>query len=175
MKFRFQIETKANIFKIVAPYGSKMAKEKQCLGWREWVTLPQWNIKKIKAKLDTGARTSALHAEDVEIISKGNKTKVRFRVCPRQNSKKRTKTVTANLLGWRLVRSSTGTVTERPVVVTELKIGEQSWPIEVTLVNRDIMGFRMLIGRQALRRRFVIDPGRSFLAKKPSLSLIEST
>ncbi|OQW53658.1 MAG: hypothetical protein A4S09_07070 [Proteobacteria bacterium SG_bin7] len=150
-----------------------MYTNKICLGWREWVSLPTWKINKIKAKLDSGARTSALHAEDVEIYRSRGRSKVRFRVFPLQKSKRRSRKITAELIELRKVRSSDGVVTERPVVSTDLSIGDEVWPIEVTLVNRDIMGFRMLIGRAALKHRAVIDPGRSYLAKKRTLSLIE--
>lgn len=150
-----------------------MYANKTCWGWREWVSLPSWKINKIKAKLDSGARTCALHAEDVEIYRSHGRSKVKFRVFPLQDSKRRSRKIVAELVELRKVRSSNGVVTERPVVSTDLCIGDEIWPIEVTLVNRDIMGFRMLIGRAALKHRAVIDPGRSFLAKKRTLSLIE--
>ncbi len=150
-----------------------MYSNKICLGWREWVSLPTWKINKIKAKLDTGARTSALHAEDVEIYKLRGRSRVRFRVFPFQKNKKKSRRISAELVELRKVRSSDGFVSERPVVSTDLCIGEEVWPVEITLVNRDIMGFRMLIGRGALKHRIVIDPGRSFLAKKRTLSLIE--
>lgn len=146
---------------------------KKCLGWREWVRLPDWGVKKIKAKLDTGAKTSALHAEDVKIVKFRGKKYVKFRVFPFQRDKKKSKKIRAELLDVRPVKSSGGHVTQRPVVLTHLQIDDEIWPIQITLVNRDIMGFRMLIGRQALKHRFLIDPGKSFLMRKRKISLIE--
>lgn len=125
--------------------------------------LPDLQISAIKAKIDSGARTSALHAEDVRYLQKANKTLVSFRVYPDQKLKTRSNQVEAEVLEEREVRSSTGHTSLRPVVITHLKLGKRIWPIEVTLVDRDIMGFRMLIGREAIRERFLIDPGRSFL------------
>lgn len=146
---------------------------KKCLGWREWVRLPDWGVNNIKAKLDTGAKTSALHAEDVKIIKFRGKKYVKFLVFPFQRDKTRSKKVKAELLDVRPVRSSGGHVTQRPVIITHLQIDNEVWPIEITLINRDIMGFRMLIGRQALKRRFLIDPGKSFLMKKKKNSSLE--
>lgn len=150
-----------------------MYSEKKCLGWREWISLPKWKIKKIKAKLDTGAKTSALHAENVEIFKSRGKMKVRFHIFPLQRDKRKSKKIVAELIELRKVKSSVGNETERPVVMTDLQVGDEVWTVEITLVNRDIMGFRMLIGRQALKHRFLIDPGRSFLSKRRTKSLIE--
>lgn len=117
----------------------------------------------MKVKVDTGARTSALHAENVVIKKKGKKEVVEFTVLPHQDSRKDKVVCEADLIEMRRVKSSTGHVTKRPVVVVEVKLGGKAWPIELTLVNRDIMGFRMLLGRQAIRQGFLVDPGASFL------------
>ncbi|MCB0363379.1 MAG: ATP-dependent zinc protease [Bdellovibrionales bacterium] len=149
------------------------------IGWREWVRLPDFSSSLIKAKIDTGARTSAIHAEDIVIFKRKGKRKVRFRLYPVQHSREKTVLVEADLLEKRTVRSSVGHETRRPVIVVRLSIGEYHFPIELTLVNRDIMGFRMLIGRQAIRKLFLIDPGKSFLVgkgkkrKKQNLSKIK--
>lgn len=147
--------------------------QKKCLGWKEWVRLPDLGNIKIKAKLDTGAKTSALHAEDVKYIKFRGKRAVSFYLFPLQRDKTKSKKVRAELLDVRRVKDSGGHVTVRPVIITHLQIGDEVWPIEITLINRDIMGFRMLIGRQALKGRFLIDPEKSYLAKKKKISLIE--
>jgi hypothetical protein len=136
------------------------------VGWREWIFLSDLSRQKIKAKIDTGARTSALHAEEIEIFKRGNKKWVRFIILPVQKSKEKMKHVEAELIESRMVRSSVGTETIRPVIATNIQIGNYVYPIELTLVNRDIMGFRMLIGRQALKDRFIIDPGDSFVQSR---------
>lgn len=139
---------------------------KTVVGWREWIFLPELTKTKIKAKVDTGARTSAIHAEDIKIIKKGDKKFVRFKILPDQNSDKLSRVVTMELVEKRKVRSSVGHETLRPVVKTCLRVGGELFPIEMTLVNRDIMGFRMLIGREALKGRFLVDPQKSFLVSK---------
>lgn len=120
----------------------------------------------IKAKIDTGAKTSAIHAEDIKIIKRGQKRFVRFKLLPDQKSDQKSKVVEMEMIEKRKVRSSIGHESVRPVVKTILNIGDYSYPIELTLVNRDIMGFRMLIGRQALIKKFLINPHRSFLVSK---------
>lgn len=140
-------------------------------GWREWVALPELGIPAIKAKLDTGARSSALHAFDVRRGVDPDGDFVEFAVHPLQRDVRRTVHARARLLGERWVRSSTGRLTLRAVIETPLVMGDRWWPIELTLVRRDLMGFRMLLGRQALRRRLVVNPGRSWLAGEPAASL----
>lgn len=152
---------------------AKESVELPTLGWREWVSLPEFNVSKIKAKVDSGARTSALHASDILYFRRAGKRMVRFKIYPEQRNQKKFRIVEAKLLESRPVRSSIGSTTIRPVIVTELKIGKQNWPIEITLVNRDLMGFRMLIGRQAIRKKFLIDPGKSYLiGKKKSRNIL---
>lgn len=133
------------------------------IGWREWVALPDLGIGAIKAKVDTGARSSALHAFDVEFLPGSGPRRVRFRVHPLQRETRRTVTAEAVLLGERRVRNSGGGVELRPVVRTAVELLGMRWPIELTLTNRDAMGFRMLLGRKALEGRFVVDVSRSFL------------
>lgn len=138
-------------------------RDREVIGWREWVSIPEWDIPSVKAKVDMGARTSSLHAFDVEEIRVGRHRMVRFEVHPEQRSHTGRVRVTAPLLEYRSVRSSSGKACLRPVVRTAVQILGQSIEIELTLARRDLMGFRMLLGRQALRGRFVVDPGRSFL------------
>ena len=136
------------------------------LGWREWVVLPELGIDAIKAKVDTGARTSSLHAYDVEEFTRRGVAMVRFKVHPDQRSSKRVVASAAPLVEYRRVKSSTGHGEERPVIRTVLEVLERRFEIELTLTRRDVMGFRMLLGRQALRRRFLVDPGRSYFNGK---------
>jgi hypothetical protein len=138
--------------------------EENIVGWREWVALPELKIKRIKAKIDTGARSSSLHAFDVEIFYRHAQPLVRFSVHPYQRNSRKTVTAEAEVLEFRKVRTSGGEETLRPVIVTNLRLLGQSWKIELTLANRDTMGFRMLLGRQAVRGRLLVNPGRSFLA-----------
>ncbi len=137
--------------------------EKKLLGWREWVSLPDLGIAGIKAKVDTGARTSSLHAFDVEPFRRGKKDMVRFKVHPEQRNSKITIETEAPICDWRNVKSSSGQSERRPVILTSLHIHGETWEAELTLTRRDEMGFRMLLGRQATRKRFVIDPGASYL------------
>ena len=140
------------------------AETPRVLGWREWVALPELGIPAIKAKVDTGARSSALHASDVEIIRRGQKRLARFKVHPFQRDTGRTVVAEAELIDHRRVRTSGGGADVRPVIRTVVEIAGRRWTIDVTLAGREAMGFRMLLGRQAIRRRFLVDPGGSFLA-----------
>ncbi len=136
------------------------------IGWREWTALPELGIDSIKAKVDTGARTSALHAFDLEYRRRGRTTFVTFKVHPLQDDTRRTVSAEAELVDERLVRNTGGAQSLRPVIRTPVEVAGQTWEIELTLVGRDEMGFRMLLGRQAVRRRFLVDPGRSFLGRR---------
>jgi len=131
------------------------------VGWREWVALPDLGVPWVKAKVDTGARSSSLHAWDVRVDE--DAAEVFFAVHPLQHDDVVTVPVRAPLVGLRDVRSSNGEVERRPAIVTTASIGGHAVPIELTLTNRDEMGFRMLLGRSALKRRFLVDPGRSFV------------
>ncbi len=140
---------------------------KPVVGWREWAALPELSVPRIKIKVDTGARTSALHAFDVERFEREGQPWVRFVIHPLQRDTETTVETEAPLLEERWVRSSNGKRSLRPTIRTTVRLGELSWPIEVTLVRRDVMGFRMLLGRQAVRaRRLLVDPGRSYVQSK---------
>ncbi len=136
------------------------------IGWREWVTLPELGVPALKVKVDTGARTSALHAFQLQVDDNDGLQVARFEVHPEQRRSDGAVAVSAPIVAWRRVRSSNGDIEERPVIRTSLALGEAVWRAEVTLTNRDEMGFRMLLGRAAIRRRFVVDPSRSFLGSK---------
>ena len=132
-------------------------------GWREWVQLPDVGIPWIKAKLDTGAQTSSLHAHGIEVFERDGIDWVRFRVRPWQESGDDEVTVECPVHDRRKVRSSSGHVQDRFVVQMKVILVGHEVDAEVTLTNRDLMGFRMLIGREALRRGFVVASGQSFL------------
>jgi hypothetical protein len=136
-------------------------------GWREWVSLPELGIPKIKAKLDTGARTSSLHAFDVHHFTRDGVEMVRFNVHPIQRNSRTVIVAEALRVDTRTVRSSSGHETHRDVIRADIEMLGQRWPIEITLARRDTMGFRLLLGRQALRGRFLVDPGRSFVGGRP--------
>ncbi|WEK59920.1 MAG: ATP-dependent zinc protease [Candidatus Microbacterium colombiense] len=132
-------------------------------GWREWVALPDLGVDWIKAKIDTGARTSSLHAFDVEEFEREGEAWVRFRLKPWQDSQEDAIVVETPVHDRRAVRSSSGHAQERLVVMLLIRLVDREVLAEVTLSNRDEMGFRMLIGREALRRGYTVDPARSFL------------
>lgn len=137
------------------------------LGWREWVSLPEWDVHYLKAKVDTGARTSSLHAFDLEWFERDGHPWVRFEIHPWQRSTTDSVVAEAAVVSTRDIRSSSGTVDHRPVVRTQVGLAATTVDAEITLTRRDDMGFRMLIGREAIRRRFVVDPGRSYLGGRP--------
>lgn len=140
--------------------------DRPVVGWREWVRLPDLlpdPADAVKAKIDTGARTSAIHAWDIEQFDRDDQRWVRFSLHPRQHDDAHIVVAEARLVEERDVRSSNGDVETRVVVGTTLHIGEQHYEIELTLTKRDQMGFRMLVGRTAMARRLLVDPGRSYL------------
>jgi len=136
-------------------------------GWREWVGLPDLGVEHIKAKLDTGARSSALHAFDIEELERDGEQWVRFSIHPWQKTSEDASTVELPIHDRRTVRSSTGHAQQRYVVRMPLRILDQTVIAEVTLTRRDTMGFRLLIGREALRQGFLVDSGRSYLGGRP--------
>ncbi|WP_419818056.1 ATP-dependent zinc protease family protein [Glaciibacter flavus] len=132
-------------------------------GWREWVGLPELGVPWIKAKLDTGAQTSSLHAFDIEEIRTDGEDRVRFGVQPWQHNDADAVVVELPVLDRRSVRSSSGHTEERVVVLLDVALLGRTLAVEVTLTNRDSMGFRMLIGREALQQGFLVDSARSFV------------
>jgi hypothetical protein len=138
-------------------------KELPLIGWREYLALPILGIDKIKVKIDTGARTSALHAFHIHTYKEKGQEMVKFQVHPIQRETHTTIDCTAPLFEYRHVTNSGGHSQLRPVIITPVKLGIYQWNIELTLTNRDVMGFRMLLGRQAVKNRFLVDSGQCFL------------
>lgn len=128
------------------------------IGWREWISLPDFHVPAIKAKIDTGAKTSAIHAFDVEPFEKNGEQFVRFCIHPLQGRDDVSIPCEAKLIDKRKVTNSGGTSQKRYVIATTLEIGGQRWEIELTLTNRDEMKFRMLLGRSAMRGHLIVDP-----------------
>jgi hypothetical protein len=133
------------------------------IGWREWVELPELCNCRILAKIDTGAKTSAIHAFRLREVEKEGRPHVEFYLHPVRRRPRPEIFCTAPVHDQRAIRSSNGAVQIRFVILTKLRLGGRAWPIELSLASRDEMGFRLLVGRDALRKRAIIHPSRSFL------------
>ncbi|MCJ7726557.1 MAG: RimK/LysX family protein [Acidimicrobiia bacterium] len=142
--------------------------QRSLAGWREWVLLPDISAIPLKAKLDTGAGTSALHAFGLELIEHEGTTWAEFEVMPLQRSRAHRSAVRYPVSSFKRIKSSTGHTERRPVIRTPLVIGRRRFKIDITLTSRDEMGFRMLLGRSALRGRFWVDAGASYLLPRPA-------
>ena len=141
------------------------------LGWEEWLALPALGLPAIKAKVDTGARTSALHAEVIETFGAPDSPKVRFLIQPDPDRPKLEIICTAPVVDRRDITSSNGQTELRYVIATEMQIGGVRRTIEITLTNRETMSYRMLLGRSAFGENTVVSPDRSFLQPKLSYDL----
>lgn len=139
-------------------------------GWREWVALPELGLEWVKAKLDTGARTSAIHAFDIEELDADGMPRVRFSVRPWQRADNDAVTVEAPVVDRRVVRSSNGQAEERLTIPLTIRLLGRDLATEVTLSNRDEMGFRLLIGREALRQGILVDSEKSYLGGRPRVA-----
>ena len=144
----------------------RKAEAKKIIGWREWVSLPDLGIGEIKAKIDTGARSSSIHATIQKFHHKNGKQFVNFDIYPIQRTKSIVVSCRSEVQEYRKVRSSNGQAEIRPVILTTLEILGERRPIELTLTNRDAMGFRLLLGRSGFRERFLVDAGKSFYGKR---------
>lgn len=145
-----------------------MLQEKVILGSEEWCSLPELNIPAIKARVDSGAKTSALHAINIAPFIKDELNWVKFDINPIQNNQKTIIHCQALLIDKRIVKSSSGFREQRYVIQTQITVGTATWPIEVTLTNRDSMGFRMLLGREAMSGRILVDPEEKYLLGQTS-------
>jgi hypothetical protein len=140
-----------------------MEKNKRTIGWREWLALPDLGIQAIKAKIDTGARTSALHTFGIEPFEQDGVLKIKFGIHPLQRRKDVEIYCIADVVDRRRVTSSDGQSEKRYVIATSMVLGDFKWPVELTLTNRKSMRFRMLLGRVAMSKHLVVDPAKSYL------------
>jgi hypothetical protein len=136
------------------------------MGWREWVGLPDLGVEAIKVKVDTGAASSSLHAFALKRFTSGSKEMVSFEIHPDQRTRRGAVMAVAEVVDERPVRNPGGRREIRPVIRTRVTWASFTWVTEINLTRRDEMGFRMLLGRKSLARRFLVDPGRSFLAEE---------
>lgn len=144
-----------------------MRRKRKTIGWREWVALPDLGVREIKAKVDTGADNSSLHAFNLTRFEDGGRQMVRFEVHTRKRKRKPSVECVAEVVGERMVKNPGGRAERRPVIRTRLVVAGQEFEALVNLTTRDEMTFRMLLGRRTLRNEFLVDPGRSYLGERP--------
>src|SRR6056297_56733 len=145
------------------------------LGWEEWLGLPDLGLPTLRAKVDTGARTSALHAFDIETFGSARAPKVRFAVHPVPGNEELSIPCSAPIVDRREVTSSNGETEMRFVIETELEVGNTSVPVEITLTDRTMMAYRMLLGRQAIQSDWIISPTESFCQPERSYDVYHSS
>ena len=138
------------------------------MGWREWASLPGLGVDRVKVKVDTGARTSALHATQVTLKEINGEQWVSFKVLPMQGNSEVVLTCEHPVFEHRTIRDSGGHEEERVIIKTPVSVGTDQWDIELSLTDRETMGFRMLLGRNAIRTRYFVDPTSSFILTSPA-------
>lgn len=146
----------------------KLKRSLPVLGWREWVAFPQLGVRLMECKVDTGARTSALHAFYVEEFEQDGRKMVRFGLHPRRHDTSKEVHCVCEVADERVVSDSGGHKEKRYIIQTHVVLGNEIWPVELSLTNRDSMRFRMLLGRTAMAENFIVDPGAKHLMGKPS-------
>lgn len=146
--------------------------DKTLIGWKEWLALPELNIPAVKAKIDTGARTSALHTFQLDEFTDQGRRMIRFGVHPLQKRQDVELFCVAPILERRRIKDSGGHVETRYLIETNTRIGQLLIPIKITLTNRDGMLFRMLLGRKAVENQFIVDPARAYLHGRTNGRLI---
>lgn len=135
-----------------------LANNKIIIGSDEWCAFPALSIPAVKARVDSGAKTSSLHAVNIKKFKRDGEHWVKFDVHPLQKNRKTKVHCEAQIVDQRVIKSSSGDKEKRPVIRTQLSLGEHTWEVEVTLTDRDSMGYRMLLGREAMMGRVLIDP-----------------
>ena len=142
-------------------------KTRKIIGWKEWFAFEKLGLPAINGKIDTGAKTSSLHAFNIEHFVKSGIDYVKFEIHPIQKDKNVVRTCTAKVIDYRYVSDSGGKKEKRYVIKSPMKIGKKTIIIEITLANRDSMAFRMLLGREAIKKaNMLVDPSKSFLQGK---------
>ena len=141
---------------------------KQMVGWKEYVALPELGIDKLKCKVDTGAKNSALHAFEIEEFCRNGEKWIRFKLHMSKKDQTKIKTCEAKVFDKRTVSDSGGNLTERYFIITPIKVGSKTVRAQLSLTSRDTMAFKMLLGRTALRKaEFIVDSAKEFLQGKP--------
>ena len=141
------------------------------VGWREWLALPELGIRRLQCKIDTGARTSALHALDLETFNRAGRPHVRFRLYPLHGDERTSIACSAAISDQRQIRSSNGQLERRYVIVTPMILGQVRQEIEITLADRGPMRFGMLLGRQSLiDGNWLVDPARALVNDRPAVT-----
>ncbi|HEU4318738.1 MAG TPA: RimK/LysX family protein [Acidimicrobiia bacterium] len=143
-------------------------RKRKTIGWREWVALPDLGVREVKAKVDTGADNSSLHAFNLERYEEDGRQMVRFEIHPHQRKKRPSVACVAEIAGERMVKNPGGRAERRPFIRTKLVVAGEEFEALVNLTTRDEMTFRMLLGRRTVRGQFVVDPGRSYVGGRPS-------
>lgn len=144
----------------------RTSREKGLVGWREWIKFPDFGGIRIRAKVDTGARTSALHATNIEAFEEDGRKMIAFDLHPQPRKNRDAVRCVAPLVARRRIRNSGGQDTYRYIINANIELGDQTWPIEISLTQRDRLQLSMLLGRTGLGDRFLVDPERCHLFGK---------